>query len=98
MLQRFYDVESGSISIDGQNISDLNVNWLRSIIGVVSQEPVLFAATIAENIRLGNPNLTDQQMEQICHVANAHEFISKFQKGYSTRIGDGGIQLSGGQK
>jgi ABC-type multidrug transport system fused ATPase/permease subunit len=108
LFRRFYDIkDGGEILIDGHKIDQLNVNWLRSIIGVVSQEPgrqqllnlisylVLFAATVAENIRLGNPELTDEEMERIAKIANAHEFVSKFKDRYNTMIGDGGIQLSG---
>jgi ABC-type multidrug transport system fused ATPase/permease subunit len=96
--RRFYDIESGSVLIDGHEIKDLNLNWLRSVIGVVQQEPAIFADSVSENVRLGNPDLSEGDLQKICRVANAHGFIMDLPQGYSTRIGDGGIQLSGGQK
>ena len=98
LLLRYYDVQSGSITIDGTRISDLNVRWLRRTIGVVSQEPVLFEATIAENIRLGRRNISTTQMETAARAANAHTFIQTLPHGYETRVGERGVQLSGGQK
>uniref|UniRef100_A0A0M3HHF9 ABC transporter domain-containing protein n=1 Tax=Ascaris lumbricoides TaxID=6252 RepID=A0A0M3HHF9_ASCLU len=84
--------------IDGVPIRDFNIEWLRNTVGVVSQEPVLFAATIEENLRMGNELVTEHEMIQACIMANAHEFITKLPRGYKTMIGAGGIQLSGGQK
>ncbi|ESO02187.1 hypothetical protein HELRODRAFT_188615 [Helobdella robusta] len=81
LIQRFYDPESGSVAIDGVDIKKLNVKWLRQQIGIVSQEPVLFATTIAENISYGSDGiLTQQQIEQAAKEANAHDFISKLPK------------------
>ena len=75
LLQRFYDPERGAVLIDGVNIKDLNVKWLRQHIGIVSQEPVLFATTIQENIRYGKEGVTQAQIELAAKEANAHDFI-----------------------
>ena len=75
LLQRFYDPDDGAILIDGTDIRLLNVQWLRQHIGVVSQEPVLFATSIAENIRFGRENVTQQEIDDACKEANAYDFI-----------------------
>ena len=98
LLERFYDCTSGSISLDGVDIRRLNVRWWRQQIGLVSQEPVLFAKTIRENIAYGRSGATQQQIEDAARMANAHDFIMSFPKGYDTLAGDKGAQLSGGQK
>ncbi|KAJ1370037.1 hypothetical protein KIN20_031667 [Parelaphostrongylus tenuis] len=98
LLLRFYDQQSGKVFIDDVPISDLNIEHLRNIIGVVSQEPALFADTVENNIRLGCNDISHEEIEKCCKMANAHEFIMKLNEGYKTRIGDGGVQLSGGQK
>ncbi|MFH4974092.1 hypothetical protein AB6A40_000801 [Gnathostoma spinigerum] len=98
LMLRFYEKMSGDVKIDGRPIEDFNVRWLRQHIGLVSQEPVLFGATIEENLKLGNENMTEEEMIRLCKMANAHNFIKELKEGYRTRIGDGGIQLSGGQK
>merc|ERR1712037_714334 len=98
LVQRFYDPEVGSVKVDGINIKDLNIGWLRDHIGIVGQEPVLFDLTIRENIRLGNPNATDQDIEKACKEANAFNFIEKLPHGLETLVGEGGTQMSGGQK
>nr|XP_006823097.1 PREDICTED: multidrug resistance protein 3-like [Saccoglossus kowalevskii] len=98
LLQRFYDTASGSIKIDGQDIKNINISWLRKHIGVVSQEPVLFATTIAENIRYGKEDVTQAAIEKACKESNAHDFISALPEGYNTLVGSRGAQLSGGQK
>ena len=77
---------------------DLNLHWLRQHIGVVSQEPVLFATTIAENIRYGLDKVTQAEIESAAKAANAHSFISELPDGYDTLVGERGTQLSGGQK
>ena len=77
---------------------DLNVKWLRSQMGLVSQEPVLFDTTIAENIRFGKEDATLEEIQEAAKSANAHDFISQLPKGYDTQAGEGGTQLSGGQK
>ncbi|CAI2342546.1 unnamed protein product [Caenorhabditis sp. 36 PRJEB53466] len=86
------------ISIDGTNIERLNIAHLRTIVGIVSQEPLLFADTVENNIRLGAPDIDDEEMEYCCRQANAHEFISQLPNGYKTMLGNGGVQLSGGQR
>jgi len=98
LLERFYDPTSGSIELDGVNLKELNVEWLRDQLGLVGQEPVLFDTTIAENIRLGLPEATQEDVENAAKVANAHEFIVSFPDGYDTLVGIGGTQVSGGQK
>ena len=98
LLQRFYDPSRGNIELDGQRLSDLNIKWLRSQIGVVGQEPVLFGTTIAENIRYGQDGVSDLDIERAAKEANAHDFISKLPLKYATMVGERGAQLSGGQK
>ena len=84
--------------IGGQDIRALNLQWLRKSIGVVSQEPILFDTTIAENIRFGREDATQEDIEWAAKKANAHNFISQFPKGYRTQVGERGAQMSGGQK
>jgi ATP-binding cassette subfamily B (MDR/TAP) protein 1 len=98
LLERFYDISEGSICLDGKDIRTLNVKWLRSQIGLVSQEPKLFNMSIFDNIALGCPGATQEQVEEAARKANAHDFITSFSDGYQTECGDQGAQLSGGQK
>ncbi|XP_030765142.1 ATP-binding cassette sub-family B member 8, mitochondrial isoform X2 [Sitophilus oryzae] len=99
LLERFYDVNGGSICIDGHDIKTLDPTWLRqNILGLISQEPILFGTTILENIRYGRPEATDEEVKYAAQQANAHEFISNFPKGYQTLVGERGATLSGGQK
>nr|CAD7426613.1 unnamed protein product [Timema monikensis] len=98
LVQRLYDPMRGVVSIDGIDVKQLNVSCLRSHIGVVGQEPVLFATTIAENIRYGREDATLHEIELAAKEANAHDFINKLPKGYNTLVGERGAQLSGGQK
>ncbi|KAL6734422.1 hypothetical protein Aduo_004964 [Ancylostoma duodenale] len=98
LLLRFYEQTSGQIFIDDVPIKDLNIEYLRTIVGVVSQEPALFADTVENNIKLGRSDISQEEMESCCKMANAHEFIMSLSQGYKTRIGEGGVQLSGGQK
>lgn len=98
LLQRLYDPTEGVVSIDGQDIRTINVRYLREIIGVVSQEPVLFATTIAENIRYGRENVTMDEIERAVKEANAYDFIMKLPNKFDTLVGERGAQLSGGQK
>ncbi|XP_040500235.1 phosphatidylcholine translocator ABCB4 isoform X3 [Ursus maritimus] len=98
LLQRLYDPDEGRISIDGQDIRTFNVRYLREIIGVVSQEPVLFSTTIAENIRYGRGNVTMDEIKKAVKEANAYDFIMKLPQKFDTLVGDRGAQLSGGQK
>jgi ATP-binding cassette, subfamily B (MDR/TAP), member 1 len=98
LLERFYDVDSGSVLLDGEDIRSLSVAWLRQQIGLVSQEPVLFSGSIADNIRYGKPDASIEEVERAAKQANAHSFITAFSEGYETQVGERGVQLSGGQK
>uniref|UniRef100_A0A1I7S460 ABC transmembrane type-1 domain-containing protein n=1 Tax=Bursaphelenchus xylophilus TaxID=6326 RepID=A0A1I7S460_BURXY len=98
ILNRLYEYESGSVTIDGHDVRDLNIKWLRQTIGTVQQEPIIFNATVEENLKMGNPDLTEHDMVRACQLANAHEFIENLPESYLTKIGEGGVQLSGGQK
>ncbi|XP_072431431.1 ATP-dependent translocase ABCB1-like [Chiloscyllium punctatum] len=98
LLQRFYDLQEGSITVDGHDIRSLNIRHFRKFIGVVSQEPVLFATTIAENIRFGRDNVTDAEIEMATKEANAYDFVMKLPDKFDTLVGQRGTQLSGGQK
>jgi subfamily B ATP-binding cassette protein MsbA len=98
LLTRFYDVNSGSITIDGIDIRDLSQKSLRSLQGLVSQDSILFNDTVKNNILLGIKGKTDEEIIAAAKIANAHEFIKDLPKGYDTNIGDSGNKLSGGQK
>ncbi|XP_028623606.1 ATP-binding cassette sub-family B member 10, mitochondrial isoform X2 [Grammomys surdaster] len=101
LLLRLYDPDSGTVSLDGHDVRQLNPIWLRSKIGTVSQEPVLFSCSVAENIAYGAENLssvTARQVERAAEVANAAEFIRSFPQGFDTVVGEKGVLLSGGQK
>nr|CDM63410.1 multidrug resistance protein 1 [Pyrrhula pyrrhula] len=98
LIQRFYDPKEGMVTIDGQDIKTLNIRYLREVIGVVNQEPVLFATTIAENIRYGREDVTMQEIEKATKEANAYDFIMKLPNKFETVVGERGAQLSGGQK
>ncbi|KAF7270170.1 hypothetical protein GWI33_016860 [Rhynchophorus ferrugineus] len=99
LLERFYDVNNGLITIDGHDIRTLDPTWLRRhILGLISQEPILFGTTILENIRYGKPEASDEEVIMAAQNANAHEFITNFPRGYHTMVGERGATLSGGQK
>jgi ABC-type multidrug transport system fused ATPase/permease subunit len=98
LLSRFYDVKSGSIKIDGVDLRDLKLSDLRGLMGIVSQESILFNDTVFNNIALGNPNATMEAVVEAARLANAHDFISTLENGYNTVIGDRGSKLSGGQR
>ncbi|XP_046689425.1 ATP-binding cassette, sub-family B (MDR/TAP), member 4 [Silurus meridionalis] len=98
LIQRFYDPQEGAVTIDGHDIRSLNVRCLREMIGVVSQEPILFATTITENIRYGREDVTQEEIEQATREANAYDFIMKLPDKFETLVGDRGTQMSGGQK
>ncbi|KAJ1100830.1 hypothetical protein NDU88_005905 [Pleurodeles waltl] len=98
LIQRFYDPEYGTITIDDEDIRSLNVRYLREIIGVVSQEPILFDTTIVENIRYGREDVTMEEIERAVKEANAYDFIMKLPDKFDTLVGGRGAQLSGGQK
>ncbi|XP_026001230.1 bile salt export pump isoform X1 [Astatotilapia calliptera] len=98
LIQRFYDPKEGTVTLDGHDIRTLNIQWLRSLIGIVEQEPVLFATTIAENIRFGRPGVTVDDIIQAAKEANAYNFIMELPQKFETMVGEGGGQMSGGQK
>lgn len=98
LIPRYHDVQSGEILIDGVNIKDMSIHSLRSIIGNVNQDAILFNDTVYNNIAFGVENATQEQVEQAAKIANAHDFIMEMEDGYNTNIGDRGCRLSGGQR
>jgi len=98
LICRFYDVTDGQILIDGVDIRDYDVKWLRRQVGIVLQEPYLFHGTIADNIRYGNPTASDAEVIRAAKAANAHDFIVGFPDGYDTMVGERGQSLSGGER
>ncbi|KAM0921314.1 hypothetical protein ACQ4PT_006954 [Festuca glaucescens] len=99
LLERFYDPDSGRISLDGVEIKSLIISWLRDQMGLVGQEPVLFNGTIRANITYGkHGEVTEEEVTAVAKAANAHDFISSLPQGYDTLVGEKGVQLSGGQK
>ncbi|KAF5199909.1 Abc transporter b family protein [Thalictrum thalictroides] len=98
LLLRFYDPRKGTILIDGKDIKNYNLRWLRTQIGLVQQEPLLFSSSVRDNIRYGNEGATETEIVEVSMEANIHEFISNLPHGYDTVVGEKGCQLSGGQK
>ncbi|KAL0955118.1 hypothetical protein HGRIS_004034 [Hohenbuehelia grisea] len=107
LIERFYDPLSGVVKLDGHNVKDLNLKWLRSHVGLVSQEPVLFAQTVMDNVAHGLINTPYEHapaeerfrlIKEACIKANAHDFITRLAQGYDTLVGERGLLLSGGQK
>jgi ABC-type multidrug transport system fused ATPase/permease subunit len=98
LLPRFYDVDAGTVELDGVDVRDVTLRSLRRAIGVVSQDPFLFSATVRENIAFGVVDPSHEQIEQASRLAQAHEFIERLPDGYDTMIGERGITLSGGQR
>jgi glucan exporter ATP-binding protein len=98
LLQRLWDPTSGRITIDGQDLRDITLDSLRSHIGVVFQESLLFNRSIRDNLIVGRPGATEEEVEQACRMADAHEFIIRQPHGYDTMIGERGTTLSGGQR
>ena len=98
LMLRLYDPEEGAVRLDGTNIKELDARWLRTRIGTVAQEPVLFSTSIAANIRYGRPEATDAEVDVAAQAAHAHDFIVDLPDGYSTEVGERGVRLSGGQK
>ncbi|WP_245920120.1 ABC transporter ATP-binding protein [Melittangium boletus] len=98
LLARMYDPQEGRVLLDGRELDGLDTEWLRQQVGTVAQEPMLFASSIADNIRYGRPAASDEEVEAAARAANAHDFISRFPEGYRTLVGERGVQLSGGQK
>lgn len=98
LIPRFYDVTSGRILIDGHDIRDVQARSLRDKIGMVLQDNILFSESIAMNIRMGNPDATEEEVIAAARAANAHQFITELANGYDTLVGERGVKLSGGQK
>ncbi|CAH1437658.1 unnamed protein product [Lactuca virosa] len=98
LLQRFYDPPGGEICVDGVRIEKLQLKWLRSQMGLVSQEPALFATTVKENILFGKEDASMDEIIEASKASNAHNFISQLPQAYDTQVGERGIQMSGGQK
>jgi ABC-type multidrug transport system fused ATPase/permease subunit len=98
LVPRFYDVTDGSVELDGVDVRDVKLSSLRRSIGIVTQDPFLFSASVRENIGFGRPEATDEEIEHAARLAQAHEFIAELPDGYDTVIGERGITLSGGQR
>jgi ABC-type multidrug transport system fused ATPase/permease subunit len=98
LVPRFYDVDSGRVLVDGVDVRDVKLASLRRSIGVITQDPFLFSTTVRDNIAFGLPELTDEEVERVARLAQAHEFVERLPQGYDTVIGERGITLSGGQR
>jgi ATP-binding cassette subfamily B protein len=98
LVPRFYDATQGRVLVDGADVREVQLTSLRSAIGVISQDPFLFSATVRENIAFGRADATDEQVEEAARLAQAHEFIDRLPQGYDTVVGERGITLSGGQR
>ncbi|HZT93331.1 MAG TPA: ABC transporter ATP-binding protein [Gaiellaceae bacterium] len=98
LVPRFYDVDSGRVVVDGVDVRDVTLASLRREIGVIPQDPFLFSTTVRENIAFGRPDMTDEEVERVARLAQAHEFVDRLPQGYETVIGERGITLSGGQR
>ena len=98
LIPRFYDVTGGRVTIDGLDVRDIELSSLRSKIGISLQEAVLFSGTIRDNIRYGRNDATDEEVVAAAKIAQAHEFITEFEDGYDSMVGQRGVNLSGGQK
>lgn len=98
LVERFYDPSAGGVYLDGVDIRGLRVSWLRGQVGMVGQEPTLFTGSIFDNISQGKAGASQEDVESAARMANAYDFIQGFPEGFSTQVGEKGIQLSGGQK
>ncbi len=98
LIPRFYDTTSGQVTIDGKDVRDVTLHSLRSQIGIVLQDNILFSDSVKENILMGKPDATDAQVIEAAKAANAHDFIMSLPNGYDTKVGERGVKLSGGQK
>jgi len=98
LIPRFYDATDGAVLVDGRDVRDVTLSSLRSSIGVVMQESVLFSGSVRENIAYGTPDATDEEVRSAARAAQAHEFIEQLPGGYDTRVGERGVKLSGGQR
>ncbi|MEK4533273.1 ABC transporter ATP-binding protein [Solibacillus sp. FSL K6-1554] len=98
LIPRFYDVTEGAVKIDDLNVKDVTIESLRSQIGIVLQDNILFSDSVKQNILMGNPHATDEEIVAAAKAANAHDFIMGLPEGYDTKVGERGVKLSGGQK
>jgi ATP-binding cassette subfamily B protein len=98
LVPRFYDVTGGRVLVDGADVRDVRLGELRGEVGIVSQDPFLFSATVRENIAFGAPGASDEDVERAARMAQAHDFVMALPDGYETVIGERGITLSGGQR
>jgi ABC-type multidrug transport system fused ATPase/permease subunit len=98
LVPRFYDVDSGRVLVDGVDVREVSLASLRREIGVITQDPFLFSTTVRDNIAFGRPGLSDEEVERVARLAQAHEFVEQLPQGYETVIGERGITLSGGQR
>ena len=98
LIPRLYDVLSGTVSVGGIDVKKYNLVPLRDSVAMVLQKNVLFSGTIKDNLRWGNENATDEEIKAACVAADADEFVTSFPKGYDTDLGQGGVNISGGQK
>ena len=97
-MMRFYDPDQGHVTLDGVDLRDLDLNWLREQIGYVGQEPVLFAVSLRENLQLGKEEATQEEIDAALRKAEAYDFVYNLREGLDTFAGAGGSQISGGQK
>ncbi|MEG2158299.1 MAG: ABC transporter ATP-binding protein, partial [Clostridia bacterium] len=98
LIPRFYDCLSGKVMVSGRDVREYNLRALRDGVSMVLQKNVLFSGTIADNIRWGDEHATDEEVEEVCRIAQAHDFVTSFPNGYQTDLGQGGVNVSGGQK
>jgi ATP-binding cassette subfamily B protein len=98
LIPRFYDVDRGSVTLDGVDVRDMPLEMLRAQVGIALQEAVLFSGTVRDNIRYGRPDATEEEVITAAKAAQAHGFITAFPDGYDTAVGQRGVNLSGGQK
>ena len=98
LLHRLYDYDSGSIKLDGVELRDIDKKWLRQHIGIVLQESFLYSKTIKENLKMAKKGVNEERIYQSTKIAQVHDVITSFEKGYDTMVGERGVTLSGGQK
>ena len=98
MIPRLYEAEEGEVLVGGHNVKDYTLDHLRGAVAMVLQKNVLFSGTIRENLLWGNPEAADEELIEACKAAQAHEFVMAFPDGYETNLGQGGVNVSGGQK
>jgi ATP-binding cassette subfamily B protein len=98
LIPRFYDVSSGSIKVDGEDLKHKDPKWIREKVAIVPQKSILFTGTVIDNIKWGKEDATIEEIEKAAKIAQAHDFIVAFPEGYKTKVGQGGVNFSGGQK